>query len=100
MKTTVEEEHKADDFSREKPSVYSEPTVALALDREEWGRRIRDVSRLALKYPLIYESSVAVVGVANNRAMVSSEGSRVKTGQKHLRVAVTASSSWPASSRS
>jgi predicted Zn-dependent protease len=91
LKTTVEEEHKADDFSREKPSVYSEPEVALALDREEWGRRIRNVSRLALKYPLIYESSVAVVGVANNRSMVSSEGSRVKTSQKHLRVAVTAS---------
>jgi predicted Zn-dependent protease len=91
LKTTVEEEHKADDFSREKSSVYSEPDMALTLDRDEWGRRIRNVSRLALKYPLIYESSVAVVGVANNRSMVSSEGSRVKTGQKHLRVAVTAS---------
>jgi hypothetical protein len=73
LKTTVEEEHKADDFSREKSSVYSEPDMALTLDRDEWGRRIRNVSRLALKYPLIYESSVAVVGVANNRSMVSSE---------------------------
>jgi predicted Zn-dependent protease len=91
LKTTVEEEHKADDFSREKPSVHSEPEVVLDLNREEWGRRIRNVSRLALKYPQIYESSVAVVAVANNRSMVSSEGSRVKTGQKHLRVAVSAS---------
>src|SRR5262245_27906554 len=86
LKTTVEEEHKAYDFSREKASVYSEPDVSLTLDREEWARRIRNVSQLALKYPLIYESSVVVVGVANNRSMVSSEGSRVKTSQKYLRV--------------
>ena len=91
LKTTVEEDNKADDFSREKPSVYSEPDAALALDNEEWARRIRDVSRLALKYPLIHESSVAMVGLVNNRSMVSSEGSRVKTGQKLLRVAVSAS---------
>jgi len=91
LKTTVEEEHKADDFSREKPSLHSEPGVVMTLDREEWARRIRKVSQLALKYPLIHESSVAVVGVANNRSMVTSEGSRVKTGQKHLRVAVSAS---------
>ena len=91
LKTTVEEDNKADDFSREKPSVYSEPDAALALDNEEWARLIRDVSRLALKYPLIHESSVAMVGLVNNRSMVSSEGSRVKTGQKLLRVAVSAS---------
>jgi len=90
LKTTVEEEHKSDDFSREKASVYSEPDVTLALDREEWARRLRNVSRLALKYPQVHESSVAVVGVANNRSMVTSEGSRVKTGQKHLRVMVSA----------
>ena len=91
LKTTVEEEHKADDFSREKPSVHSEPEVTLALDREAWAHRVRNVSKLALKYPLIHESSVAVVGVANNRAMVTSEGTRVKTGQKHFRVVVDAS---------
>jgi hypothetical protein len=61
------------------------------LKREEWAQRIRSVSRLALKYPLVHESSVAVVGSANNRAVVTSEGTRLKTGQKHLRVLVSAS---------
>jgi predicted Zn-dependent protease len=91
LKTTVEEEHKADDFSREKPITHTEPDVTLAFDGEKWARLVRDVSRLALKYPLIHQSSVAVVGVANNRSMVTSEGSQVKTGQKLLRVAVSAS---------
>jgi hypothetical protein len=100
LKTAVEEESKADDFSREKPSIHSEPAVALALDGEAWAKLIRHVSRLALQYPLIHESSVALVGVANNRSMVTSEGSRVKTGQKHLRVAVSAGTSdWDARHR-
>jgi len=90
LKTKVEEEHKAADFSREKASVYSEAEVEFALDREEWARRVRNVSRLALKYPLIHESSIDVVAVVNNRSMVTSEGSSVKTGQKHLRVMVSA----------
>ena len=90
LKTKVEEEHKAADFSREKASVYSEADVEFALDREEWARRVRNVSRLALKYPLIHESSIDVVAVVNNRSMVTSEGSSVKTGQKHLRVMVSA----------
>jgi len=91
LKTKVEEEHKAEDFSREKPSVHFEPDAELTLNREQWAQRIRNVSRLALKYPLVHESSVAVVGSANNRAVVTSEGTRLKTGQKHLRVLVSAS---------
>ena len=92
LKTKVEEEHKAADFSREKPSVYYESDAELTLNREEWLQRIRNVSRLALKYPLIHESSVAVSGIVNNRSVVTSEGSSVKTGQKHLRVMVSAAS--------
>lgn len=90
LKTTVEDEHKSDDFSRETPSVHLDPPAALALDRAEWARRIRAVSRLAAQYPLIYESSVAVVAVAEDRSLVTSEGSRIRTGQKLLRVAVSA----------
>ena len=90
LKTKVEEEHKAEDFSREKPSVYFEADAALTLNREEWAQRIRNVSRLALKYPLVHESSVMLTGVANNRSMVTSEGSSVKTGRKLLRVIVSA----------
>jgi len=90
LKTTVEDEHKSDDFSREKPGVHFEADAELTLDRPAWAKRIRDISRLALKYPLIYESSVAVVGTINNRSMVTSEGGRIKTAQKLFRVALSA----------
>src|SRR4029077_19796881 len=91
LKTTVEEENKAHDFSREQPSVYAEADVQLTLDRETWAQRIRNVSRLARQYPLIYASPVAILGAAENRYMATSEGSRLKTGNKRLRVVVSAS---------
>ena len=79
LKTTVEEESKAHDFSREEPSVHSEADAELTLDRAQWAGRIRNVSRLALKHPLIYDSTVAVLGSTENRYLVTSEGTRLKT---------------------
>ncbi|MFQ5654610.1 MAG: TldD/PmbA family protein [Planctomycetota bacterium] len=90
-KTMVEEESEAADFSRESPSVHSEEPVSIVIDREEWARRIRSVSAMALKYPLIYTSSVAINGSAENRTMVTSEGTNLFTGRELLRVSVSAS---------
>jgi predicted Zn-dependent protease len=91
MKTMVEEETKAHDFSREEPSVHFEEEMTLDIDHEEWARRVRAVSRMALDEPLIYSSSVSIGATAENRYMVSSEGTRLRTGRKLLRVGVTAS---------
>jgi TldD protein len=91
MKTMVEEETQAGDFSREEPSISFEDDAVLDLDREAWARRIRAVSELARQYPLIYSSQVAINATAENRYMVGSEGTRLKTGRKLMRVSVTAS---------
>jgi predicted Zn-dependent protease len=92
VKTMVEQEEEVADFSRETASVAFEADTALALDRAEWARRVRAVSEMALSEPLIYTSSVSVGGTAENRSMVTSEGTRLKTGRKLLRVGVSASS--------
>jgi TldD protein len=90
LKTKVEEEDKSGDFTREEPSIYSEPEVALKLDRAAWAERLRKVSQLARQYPLIYDSAVSLTAAAENRYMVTSEGTRLQTGRKLLRVVVTA----------
>jgi predicted Zn-dependent protease len=90
LKTTVAEESTAHDFSKETPSVDTEPDAHLAVDRPKWAQQLRNVSRLALKYPLVYDSTVALVGTAEDRYMVSSEGTRLKTASKRLRVMVSA----------
>ena len=92
LKTMVEEEDQSDDFSEEKPAVYSEPEAELSLDREAWAKRLREVSKIALDHPLIYDSGAMLTASATNRYMVTSEGTRLQTGQKLLRVRVTAQS--------
>ncbi|MCA8962064.1 MAG: peptidase U62, partial [Planctomycetes bacterium] len=91
MKTTVREEDDVHDFSTEKPSVYREPRLALAIDRGAWEKRLRSISELALKYPLIYDSQVALSGSVENRILVTSEGTTIETSRKLLRVYVSAS---------
>ncbi|MHC4080410.1 MAG: TldD/PmbA family protein [Planctomycetota bacterium] len=91
QKTVVEEEMQADDFSREDPSVYYEDDVRIELDHDGWAQIMRDVSALALSYPLIHSSQVSLVATAENRYMVTSEGTRLKTGRPLLRLSVSAS---------
>ena len=90
MKTMVEEEDQSADFSREEAHVYSESEAALSIDRESWVQRLRRVSRLARKYPLIHSSNVSLACQVFNRFFVNSEGSKIQTGCKLLRVHVAA----------
>jgi len=91
LKTMVEEEDKSADFSKEQPVKYAGPEVGLRLDRERWAERLRKISALAREYPLIYNSSVTLSATAANRYLVNSEGTRIRDGQKRLRLFVTAS---------
>ena len=91
LKTMVAEESKANDFSREEPSVHSEDDVALDLGHLAWAQRIRTVSEMATQHPLVYSSRVSLSATAENRYMVSSEGTRLKTGRELLRVTLSAS---------
>lgn len=86
IKTRVAEEDHAGDFSVEQPSVRREPPAVLQLDREAWSERVRQVSRLARREPLLRRSSVFLSARSINRTLVTSEGSRLVTGQKFLRV--------------
>ena len=90
LKTMVDEDDKSHDFSREEPSVYADPDVTLNIDRKAWSDRLRAASQLCLKYPLIYTSAVSLSATAENRHLASSEGTRLQTGRKLLRVAVSA----------
>jgi predicted Zn-dependent protease len=91
VKTMVEEESRVADFSREEPSAATEEDSVISLDREGWAERIRRVSRLAADHLLIYGSTISLSATAENRHMVSSEGTRLKTGRKLLRVSLSAS---------
>jgi predicted Zn-dependent protease len=90
LKTKVEEEDQSADFSKEDPQIYMEPEATTNLDRAGWADRIRKLSNLAMSYPLIYSSGVSLVAEVNNRFLVTSEGTKIQTGQKLFRVVVSA----------
>ena len=90
QKTMVEEEQ-VDDFTREEPSVFSEPSMELKIDHAAWRDRVRAISEIAISFPQIYQSQVSIGGTVENRYQVTSEGSRIKTARKLLRVIVSAS---------
>lgn len=88
LKTKVEESDKSGDFSREKPAQATEPTVLLSIDRDHWSELVRDVSAVATEYPLVYRSRVGFYANTVIRHMVTSEGTRLKTASKMLRVSL------------
>lgn len=90
LKVKVEEEDQSDDFSREEPQKFSQSPAVLEIDREAWKNRLRNLSRLARQYPLVYESSVTLGAYAGNRTIVTSEGTRLETSETRYRVTLSA----------
>ncbi len=90
LRVKVAEEDRSADFSREPPHVYYEPPVTLDLDRGAWAKRIRRISAVARRFPLIYNSSVTVGAYAGTRFMVTTEGTRLQTTQKRYRITLVA----------
>jgi predicted Zn-dependent protease len=82
LKTMVEEEDKSNDFTKEAPSVASGPEVALEIDLAAWQDRLRRVSAAARDDALVYDSGASISASAVNRTMVTSEGTRLKVGER------------------
>lgn len=90
LKVKVEEEDLSDDFSNEEPQVFTEPPAKLSFDGDAWADRARKISAIARKFPLIHTSAVSVSGFAGTRYAVTSEGTRLQTGQTRYRITVSA----------
>lgn len=90
LKTQVSEEDQSGDFTREPPAVHREPLPAWAPDRAAWAAMLQRASAAAREFPLIYNSGAALTAGREVRWLVNSEGSRLQTGRKLLRVIVSA----------
>ena len=86
----VAEEDSSDDFSREKPSVQSDPPATLRFDSATWEKRVRKLSAEFRKYPGILTCSVSVLGQAENKYFVNTEGTRIVHGRGFARVMISA----------
>ncbi len=91
LKAMVEEEDQSGDFTREEPSRVVEPPVSLDFDLDAWSERVRGASEAARQEPLVYDSSVGISAGVENRTMVTSEGTRLRTTNALFSVYVQAS---------
>jgi len=87
----VEAEDDSPDFSLAPVVVDLRDTQPLELDAAAWTERVRTVSRVFLEYPQVFDSNVSFRALDETNHLVSSDGTRLRTGRQHLRVAVSAS---------
>jgi predicted Zn-dependent protease len=86
----VKEEDPAPDFSREAPQVVVGKPASLQVDKAAWQARLRRVSALFAEDPLILRGEASLSVEATTRYLVSTEGSRLLTGDTACRLAVQA----------
>lgn len=79
------------DFSAAPTVVDLRAAQPLHLDGAEWTDRVRQVSAVFLQYPEVHDSNVSFRAVDEVQHTLSSEGTRLRFPRRHLRVAVSAS---------
>jgi predicted Zn-dependent protease len=86
----VKEEDPAPDFSREDPQVFVGKPASIQVDKASWQARLRHLSALFGADPLILRGQAALSVEATTRYLVSTEGSRLLTGDTSCRLAIQA----------
>jgi TldD protein len=82
----VEEEDLSDDFSVEEPQVYAEELAKIEFDPGPWKARLKNFSLIFKEYPDILNSRVLLSVKCINRYIVNSEGGRIQTGDRYVRL--------------
>jgi predicted Zn-dependent protease len=90
LSAKVKEEDPAPDFSREDPQVSVERPVGLAVDRAFWAARLRRVTAVFADDPLILHGEAVLNVESTTRSLVSTEGTRLVTGDGACRLQVQA----------
>ncbi len=84
--TLVEEDEKIEDLAPVEPVTAIEPKVDLSLDTKAWEDALRRASAALGASRVSHDGSVRLTAVAQNQWFVSSDGTRLRHGQKRLRI--------------
>lgn len=86
----VKEEDPAPDFSHEDPQVFVGKPAAIKVDKAAWEARLRRLSAPFADDPALLRGEVALSVGAGTRYLVSTEGSRLLTGDTSWRLSIQA----------
>lgn len=82
----VEEEDLSDDFTMEEPEVFAEEPAKIEFDPTPWKAKLKKFSLAFKEYPEILNSQVSLNVKCVNRYIVNSEGTRIQTGERYIRL--------------
>ncbi|MEP7353841.1 MAG: TldD/PmbA family protein [Acidobacteriota bacterium] len=80
----------SDDFSVEKPQVFSGAPAEVKFDAKAWAERIRKLSAEFSKYPGALDASIWVEFRQLTQTLVTSEGTRIQHGRPFINIGITA----------
>ena len=86
----VKQDDRPDDFSRVEPARQADPVDSLKVDRKRWENLARAISSRFKAQPLIYNSVVDFKAISQVRYLVTSEETRLRTGQHNYSMAISA----------
>jgi len=86
----VEEEDLSPDFTKEKGVHFIGKRGSIGFDKTPWFDRLRRWSAIFNEFPFIYRSSIRLGITAENKYIVTSEGTKIQMGQNYTRLALYA----------
>jgi len=86
----IREEDPAPDFSREEPQVNAGTPASYTVDVPQWEARLRRISAPFADDQTLLRSSVSLSVSADNRYLVTSEGTQVSSGEVAWRLFIQA----------
>jgi len=84
---TAQEEDSSPDFAAANPEQFYETVTLPEMDKKAWRERLNKFSARFKDYSFIYDSGVSFSAKTENRYIVNSEGTRVKTGNNYITLA-------------
>ncbi len=87
----VEEEDKADDFSREEPQVLLSNQEPWDFDKAGWKTKVKKLSAIFKAHPHILRSSVMLQGGSGTTYFVDNDGAQIREPRFYLRVMISGS---------
>ena len=81
---TASEEDPSPDFSTAPASVFYETAEFPSFNKDEWKARLNRLTEKFLPHPFIYQGQAWFRVTSDNRYIVNSEGTRVKTGNVYV----------------
>jgi hypothetical protein len=94
VQVKVEAEDRSGDFSHDGSEVYFESPAPFTFDKLAWEKKVRNYTAPFASHKEIIENSAEIIGEAETRRYVNSDGSRIQLSSPFYRLIISAWGCW------